>query len=238
MPHLAPPPPPPLPRYPLQHIIAQSIYQLGITFAILYASPSIKGYEFPTPTRTLPVKADYLIACVDTYCNTTPSLCNAKSQPLDASIDFVASCTKYTTDVSLHTIYADAFKVIDVRISSILFNAFIFLTLANEINCRKIDDEYNIFENIIASRMFIGVIVISAGFQVLWIEAASIVFNVVPLHWYEWLFCVGTGFGALAWSVIIKFVTKLVAPAGGKEPPRTFTLAPHGRIPVPGHHHA
>ena len=47
--------------------------------------------------------------------------------------------------------------------SSIVFNAFIFMQLFNEINSRKIDDELNVFEKIWKSSAFVWVMVVSVG---------------------------------------------------------------------------
>ena len=47
--------------------------------------------------------------------------------------------------------------------SSIVFNAFIFLQLFNEINARKIDDELNVFDKIWKSSGFVWVMVVSVG---------------------------------------------------------------------------
>jgi magnesium-transporting ATPase (P-type) len=50
---------------------------------------------------------------------------------------------------------------------SLLFNAFIFMQVCNEINSRKILDEYNIFQGIFTSAIFMGVLVVTIGLQVL-----------------------------------------------------------------------
>ncbi len=47
-----------------------------------------------------------------------------------------------------------------------LFNAFIFAQLANLINSRRINDEYNIFQNIFASPVFLCVLCICGFLQV------------------------------------------------------------------------
>jgi len=47
--------------------------------------------------------------------------------------------------------------------SSVVFNAFIFFQLFNEINARKIEDELNVFDGIWRSPGFLWVIVISIG---------------------------------------------------------------------------
>jgi len=40
---------------------------------------------------------------------------------------------------------------------TIIFNVFVFMTLFNEINGRKIHDEYNVFEGIHKNYIFMGI---------------------------------------------------------------------------------
>lgn len=52
------------------------------------------------------------------------------------------------------------------KADSVLFNAFIWLQMLNEINARRINDELNVFEGIHRSPIFIGVILVTAVLQV------------------------------------------------------------------------
>ena len=40
---------------------------------------------------------------------------------------------------------------------TIIFNVFVFMTLFNEVNARKIHDEYNVFESIHKNYIFMGI---------------------------------------------------------------------------------
>lgn len=66
---------------------------------------------------------------------------------------------------------------------SLLFNAFIFMQVFNEINSRKILDEYNIFAGIHKSPIFLGVLAITAVLQVIIVQTpVSSIFHVHPLN--------------------------------------------------------
>ena len=52
------------------------------------------------------------------------------------------------------------------KTNSMVFNTFIFLQLFNEINARKIEDEYNVFAGLHRNFIFLGVLFISVFFQV------------------------------------------------------------------------
>jgi hypothetical protein len=65
---------------------------------------------------------------------------------------------------------------------SLLFNAFIFMQVFNEINSRKIMDEYNIFEGIHKSPIFMGVLAITTVLQIIIVQTpVSKIFHVRPL---------------------------------------------------------
>ena len=59
-----------------------------------------------------------------------------------------------------------------------VFNIFVILQIFNMINCRKINDELNIFAGILDNKMFIIIWVIIFGVQAIIIELTSIVFEV------------------------------------------------------------
>lgn len=55
------------------------------------------------------------------------------------------------------------------RLFSIIFHTFVFMQIFNEINCRRIGArELNVFFNIGANPVFVGVIALTFALQVLW----------------------------------------------------------------------
>jgi len=56
--------------------------------------------------------------------------------------------------------YKEAYDDPDIgpsRHLTFLFNTFVFLQLFNEFNCRRIHDEFNIFEGLWGNWLFIGI---------------------------------------------------------------------------------
>jgi Ca2+ transporting ATPase len=100
-----------------------------------------------------------------------------------------------------------------------VFNVFVVLQIFNMINCRKINDELNIFEGIFNNKMFLIVWVVICGGQVLIIEVTGVVFEVCPggLPWYHWLIAIACGFGAWVWSFILKLVPDKFCPQFGSK---------------------
>lgn len=98
--------------------------------------------------------------------------------------------------------------------STILFNAFVFMQIFNEINSRKVHGERNVFEGIFNNYIFVGVIVGTIAVQCLLVEFAGTPFNCTGLTWQQWLICVGIGASELIWGQIIFTFPKTIIPTG------------------------
>jgi Ca2+-transporting ATPase len=95
------------------------------------------------------------------------------------------------------------------KYNSIVFNAFIFMQLFNELNARRINDELNIFSRLFASPVFFWVMGITVVCQlIIMLTPVRGFFKVVGQSWGEWLFAVGVGAGCMVWAVAVKLATR------------------------------
>jgi hypothetical protein len=62
--------------------------------------------------------------------------------------------------------------------------------LFNEINCRKVHDEVNVFKGLTDNVLFIVIVIGTGVGQAVIIEFGSTAFKVSPLTWDQWLICV------------------------------------------------
>ncbi|MEW5311473.1 MAG: hypothetical protein WDW38_003186 [Sanguina aurantia] len=106
--------------------------------------------------------------------------------------------------LAISTTVTDDYK----RPLSVLFNAFIMCQICNEINSRRINDEYNVFENFLANPIFLSVIGISGVLQFLIMEFLGLFFKVIPLDYKEWLATIAIGLGAFPVSLITRSVRR------------------------------
>ncbi|CAG8670081.1 16295_t:CDS:10 [Acaulospora morrowiae] len=95
---------------------------------------------------------------------------------------------------------------------TIIFNAFVFLQVFNEINCRRIDDSLNVFRNIFNNHIFIIIqfIVIAGQFAI--VQFAGTAFGTVPLNHYQWLVTVIIGSLSLPVGLIIRLIPNSCLP--------------------------
>ena len=50
---------------------------------------------------------------------------------------------------------------------TLVFNVFVFMQIFNFVNARKIEDEFNIMENVMKSKMFLGIVLLTLVLQVI-----------------------------------------------------------------------
>jgi magnesium-transporting ATPase (P-type) len=108
--------------------------------------------------------------------------------------------------------YEDAVGAADVKINAFFFNVFIFLQLGNLLNARKINDEWNIFQGVFSSYIFMGIFALILGFQIMIMEvdALNFIFGIQKIPVEQWgisvaccVLCVVYGYGLRALSRIV-----------------------------------
>lgn len=96
------------------------------------------------------------------------------------------------------------------KTNSMVFNTFIWMQLFNEINSRRINDEYDIFTGIFQGYIFGSVMVITIALQVviMVVEPVGNIFHVVPQSGLEWGIAIAIGAGSLVVSFLVKFISR------------------------------
>lgn len=84
-----------------------------------------------------------------------------------------------------------------------IFNAFVMMTLFNEINARKIHGERNIFSGLLVNPVFCFIWLMTLTSQVCIINFGGEAFSVTKLDQEQWIWCVAFGVGTLVWGQIL-----------------------------------
>ncbi|ETO59667.1 calcium-translocating P-type ATPase, PMCA-type [Phytophthora nicotianae P1976] len=96
---------------------------------------------------------------------------------------------------------------------TIVFNTFVWMQLFNELNCRKIHDELNIFKGITKNRVFLYVCVLQIAMQVVMVQLTGDWFNCTPLEVNQWFACIGMGFISLPLGLVLRSISTKNAPS-------------------------
>ncbi|KAK1931963.1 Plasma membrane calcium-transporting ATPase 3 [Phytophthora citrophthora] len=90
---------------------------------------------------------------------------------------------------------------------TIVFNAFVWAQLFNELNCRKIHDEINTFTGITKNRVFLYVCVLQVAMQYVMVQHTGDWFKCSPLSAGQWLACIGMGFLSLPLGLMLRCIS-------------------------------
>ena len=118
-------------------------------------------------------------------------------------------CGKYSSRQSLSVAYKEYSNSNGGTVHmSIIFNVFVIYTLFNQINCRMIDDSYNIFKRIGRSLLFPLITLIELALQVLIVCFGRSIFHVANngLTGQQWGICFGFSAITFVVSIIGKFL--------------------------------
>uniref|UniRef100_A0A8D8R135 Calcium-transporting ATPase n=1 Tax=Cacopsylla melanoneura TaxID=428564 RepID=A0A8D8R135_9HEMI len=111
---------------------------------------------------------------------------------------------------------------------TVIFNTFVFMTLFNEINARKIHGQRNVFEGFFSNPIFYSIWFITAASQVFIIEFGREAFSTKSLTLEQWLWCLFFGFGTLLWGQVVTTVPTRKLPkilSWGRGHPEEYTEA-------------
>ncbi|XP_058829245.1 plasma membrane calcium-transporting ATPase 1 isoform X2 [Topomyia yanbarensis] len=86
---------------------------------------------------------------------------------------------------------------------TMIFNVFVFMTLFNELNARKIHGQRNIFQGLFTNPIFYSIWIITLVSQVFIIQFGKVAFSTKALNVEQWLWSVFLGFGTLIWGQLV-----------------------------------
>merc|ERR1719322_677007 len=126
---------------------------------------------------------------------------------------------------------------------TMIFNAFVMMTLFNEINARKIHGQRNVLVGLFSNPIYYIIWIATFISQIIIIQFGGAAFTTSPLTLEQWTWCVFLGMGTLVWQQIITTSCVPESMAIGKEPPAppmspltSFVNDGHGGVHHSIHH--
>ncbi|CAG0896564.1 unnamed protein product [Cyprideis torosa] len=116
---------------------------------------------------------------------------------------------------------------------TIIFNAFVLMTLFNEINARKIHGQRNVFQGLLTNPIFYSIWIITFVSQVIIVQFGGVPMSTAPLGLDHWMWCLFFGTGTLLWGQVVttiptKKLPKTLSYGRGKPEDLTDTLIEDG----------
>eukprot|EP01106_Pelomyxa_sp_JSP_P006690 TRINITY_DN2076_c0_g2_i1.p1 TRINITY_DN2076_c0_g2~~TRINITY_DN2076_c0_g2_i1.p1 ORF type:complete len:369 (-),score=103.98 TRINITY_DN2076_c0_g2_i1:139-1245(-) len=196
----------------IRNILIHACYQLAILLVLLYA-----GRYVPF----LGVSCAYT-AYNDPLSTVPTSKCCLADQPGDT----------YPPDATGYCV-AGQHRALDFEITSqtvllqtIIFNTFVFCQVFNEVNSRKVNNEWNVWEKIWTNWMFLLIIGITVVCQVCIVTFAGSWMSVAPfpgLGWVQWVSCLVLAVVTLPLGLLVTqvpvpaYTPRKLKPSSGKK---------------------
>ena len=111
--------------------------------------------------------------------------------------------------ITIHTPPTELFTMI--------FNTFLLMTLFNEVNCRKVHGEMNVFKGILSNPIFYIIWITTFLSQILIVQFGGDVFFTTPISLAQWAVCLGCAVGVLVWHQMGLLLGKVIMKTSKEE---------------------
>ncbi|OQV19583.1 Plasma membrane calcium-transporting ATPase 1 [Hypsibius exemplaris] len=89
------------------------------------------------------------------------------------------------------------------QFDTVIFNAFVLMTVFNLVNARCIHNERNVFARIFRNIFFVVIFLTMLVTQAIVVELGGNAFKTTGLSWQQWLLCLAFGLGSLLWYQVL-----------------------------------
>ena len=93
-----------------------------------------------------------------------------------------------------------------MQLQTLVFNTFVWMQIFNQYNCRRLDNEWNVFEGVLKNYWFLSIQLIIIGGQVLIVFIGGQAFAVHRLNRAQWAYSLVLGFLAMPVAIIIRLI--------------------------------
>lgn len=219
-----------LSRPMIRNIVCQTCFQLILLFVLLFSGAQLFGIREGISCLKYKVEDDVAFWNIETglqvpastdlstikyaVCSSFTEACPDKDIdcleekrviPQDNNLDDVP---EYYSFDDLDEFTSECVTCIenDYTHYTIIFNAFIFCQLFNELNARMLFDELNMLADFSTSHIFIGIATIQVGLQVMLVEVGGEFVKTTPLNWSQWLITIALGAISLPVGVLMRLI--------------------------------
>ena len=105
------------------------------------------------------------------------------------------------------------------ELNTVVFNAFVWMQVFNELNSRRLDNKLNIFEGVHRNFWFLGINAIMVGGQIMIVFIGGRAFGITKINGAQWAVSVLTAAPCLLWAVLLRWL-----------PDDQFGVAFHGLV--------
>jgi Ca2+-transporting ATPase len=92
------------------------------------------------------------------------------------------------------------------QLSTVVFNTFVWMQIFNELNNRRLDNGFNVFEGILKNYWFMGINVVMVAGQIMIVLVGGAAFGVTRINGVLWAVCLVCAAGCLPWALVLRTI--------------------------------
>lgn len=94
----------------------------------------------------------------------------------------------------------------ELQLDTIIFNVFVWMQIFNELNCRRLDNRFNVFAGVHRNWFFIFINLIMVGLQIAIVFIGGRVFDIHPdgLDGPQWAISIVIAAFSLPWGIVVR----------------------------------
>jgi Ca2+ transporting ATPase len=217
-----------------KNVFGQSAYQLAISLLLLGAGGLFMGLD--------PYQGDQTtLVTTDPWCLQYMGPLRDASEAVDEGYDYWVRCTEHVNATESATTVASSASGVSYTYGDLMcqclaeevkkvqytfiFNAFVWMQIFNELNCRRIlDKEFNIFQGIHRNFLFLGILIGTALFQGLYVNTFGEFGGVTRINGKLWGWSILFGVISLPLGFLLKLLPYALPFLRVKEAPDVNTM--------------
>lgn len=119
-----------------------------------------------------------------------------------AIYQLIVTFTLYFGGMKIFNYGADRQQELDTMV----FNTFVWMQIFNELNNRRLDNKFNIFEGMFKNYWFMGINVIMVAGQIMIVFIGGAAFGITRIDGAQWAVCILCALPCLLWAVLLRCV--------------------------------
>ncbi|MCJ1432157.1 plasma membrane calcium [Xylographa pallens] len=96
--------------------------------------------------------------------------------------------------------------LLQTQLDTMVFNTFVWMQIFNELNNRRLDNKFNIFEGVLRNKFFLAINAIMVAGQILIVFVGGTAFQITRINGTQWAVCLLCAVPCLAWGVLLRCV--------------------------------
>ena len=92
------------------------------------------------------------------------------------------------------------------HLNTMVFNTFVWMQVFNELNSRRLDNKFNIFEGVHRNFWFLGINCVMIAGQIMIVFIGGTAFGITRINGWEWAVCICTSAPCLLWAVFLRLL--------------------------------